>query len=237
MDYENRYVAFIDILGFSDLVRRSSEDLDLLSRIASVLANVGAYRNSIYEDENHHLVGVEVSTFSDCIVVSAKCSDVGLGVVVGMVITIYHSLLHQGVFTRGAISKGGLIHNRDIVFGPGLISAYGLESTTALYPRVIFDSSVLKDFLGFASGDEVKKLKRRGEDGLWFVHVFESEFLKRAGFLNGVENSQSFMALGRKEIEDGLKSAVSLSIRAKVTWLANYFNEFARSCGLPEIEV
>lgn len=237
MKFEDRYVAFIDILGFSDLVRRSSADADLLGRLATVLGDISNYKESVYVDERRHLVGAEVSSFSDCIVISAKCTGVGLGVVIGMVITIYHSLLHQGVFTRGAISKGGMIHNKNVCFGQGLISAYGLESGAALYPRIIFDSSVVEDFSNFTPDDEVRNFKKRGEDGLWFVHVFEKNFLKLVGLLDGVENSQQFMALGRKEIEAGLESSSGLSVKAKVTWLANYFNEFAKSCGLPEIYI
>jgi len=35
--YEERYVAFIDILGFSSLVNRAEKDSSLLERLASVL--------------------------------------------------------------------------------------------------------------------------------------------------------------------------------------------------------
>lgn len=236
MGYEDRYVAFIDILGFSELVRRSSSEADLLGRLVGVLSEIRNYKDSIYKDVNRHLVGLEISSFSDCIVVSAKCSDSGLGFVLGVVIRVYNELFHQGIFLRGAICKGRMIHNEGIVLGQGMISAYKLESGTAMYPRVIFDTEVAEDFLSFKNSDAIKTLMRKGEDGLWFLHVFDVSFLKVLGFLNGIEDSQTFMALGRKEIEAGINTHSSLAIKAKNVWLANYFNEFARACGLPEIK-
>ena len=35
--YEEHYVAFIDVLGFSDLVKRSEEDCELLQKIVELL--------------------------------------------------------------------------------------------------------------------------------------------------------------------------------------------------------
>lgn len=236
MDYEDRYVAFIDILGFSELVRRSSSEADLLERLVKVLSEIRGYQNSVYKDDSRHLVGLEISSFSDCIVVSAKCSDSGLGFVLGVVIRVYNELFHQGIFIRGAICKGKMIHNENIVLGQGVISAYKLESGTAMYPRIIFDTDVAEDFLSFESASAIKTLMRKGEDGLWFLHVFDVNFLKVLGLLRGIENSQAFMALARKEIEEGISTHSSLSIKAKNVWLANYFNDFAKACGLPEIK-
>lgn len=45
------------------------------------------------------------------------------------------------------------------------------------------------------------------------------------------------MKLGRKEIEKAFRSnADNLAVKAKIGWLARYFNEYAVSCGLPKIQ-
>ena len=46
------------------------------------------------------------------------------------------------------------------------------------------------------------------------------------------------MALGREEIENAFRSnAGNLAVKAKIGWLARYFNEYAVSFGLPKIQV
>ena len=48
--------------------------------------------------------------------------------------------------------------------------------------------------------------------------------------------SPSQLRDGWQQIETGRRSAGNLSIRSKIGWLARYFNEYAVSFGLPEIQ-
>jgi len=45
------------------------------------------------------------------------------------------------------------------------------------------------------------------------------------------------MDLGRQEIEKALRLANTLSVKAKIGWLAKYFNEYVVNLGLPEIQI
>jgi hypothetical protein len=129
--YEERHVAFIDILAFSSLVNRAEADANLLERLASVLeeqemySEIGKKMDDLGNKDPQGFFKnmFRMSTFSDSIVISTKINLIGLGLITMLVATICNRLLHQGIFTRGAISKGKLIHTNTIVLGAGLIRA------------------------------------------------------------------------------------------------------------------
>ena len=49
--------------------------------------------------------------------------------------------------------------------------------------------------------------------------------------------NHSYMVVGRRAIEEALCSADNLAVKAKVGWLARYFNQYAAPFGLPEIQI
>ena len=135
--YEERYVAFIDILAFRPLVNRAEEDAKLLERLASVLEEQEMYSaletnmDSLGKNDPKGFFQnmFRMSTFSDSILISTKINPIGLGLITMLSTIICNRLLHQGIFTRGAISRGKLIHTNAIALGSGLIKAYELERT------------------------------------------------------------------------------------------------------------
>jgi hypothetical protein len=132
--YSNRVVAFIDILGFKELIRDDRE------------ADIFAALKLAKESENgqfHNAPGMRLTAFSDSIVVSDEVGD-GFGYVRLLHFTSYlvWQLLEMGVLTRGGIGHGRLHHENGIVFGHALIEAYELESKQAIYPRILVPESV-----------------------------------------------------------------------------------------------
>jgi hypothetical protein len=79
----------------------------------------------------------------------------------------------MGFFIRGAVTIGDLYHDREVVFGPGLVRAYDLESNTAIYPRIVLDPNVVElaqlqvPFITF-------------EDGVRFLDPFTEAFVEAA---------------------------------------------------------
>ena len=51
----------------------------------------------------------------------------------------------NGALIRRAVVRGQLYDDGSIVFGPGLIEAYKLESETAFYPRVVVSRAVCEE--------------------------------------------------------------------------------------------
>ncbi len=165
MNYENRLIAFIDILGFKEIVRSSETDdskIELLYSVLEYLKKWEVPKNwnlrlvEIEEDaqkkgvENFDIRGKTNSTsFSDSIVVSVRV-DNNINEMASTLIAnlafIGAVLFEKGILLRGGITIGNLIHNENgTVFGQGLIDAYQLESNNAKFPRIILSNKLIKE--------------------------------------------------------------------------------------------
>lgn len=151
-EYEDRYVAFVDILGFANIVeasRRAPEHIGRLHRALSQLSNRA-------QEGRSGAHAVEASSFSDTVVVSAPISVEGLLVIFDAVSGFTADLLSMNMLLRGAVVKGKLLHSERAIFGPALVHAYHLESTVSFHPRVMVDNSVLNDIDEFSKDDRYK---------------------------------------------------------------------------------
>lgn len=163
--YEKRLVAFIDILGFKEIVKQSENDISKIKLINSVLNYLKNWESQekwdlrlVEIEEDAQKRGIEnfdirektnITAFSDSIVVSVKLDD-EINEMASTLITnlayIGAILLEQGILFRGAITVGNLIHiENGTVFGQGLIDSYKLESNSAKYPRIILSDKLLKE--------------------------------------------------------------------------------------------
>lgn len=243
LQYEERYVAFIDVLGFKSLVDRAEADAKLLERLATNLEEVRTYSalgatmdaSAINDPENFFHNMFRMSTFSDSIIISTKINLIGLGLIAMLSGIMCNKLLHQGIFTRGAISAGKLIHTESIAFGAGLIRSYSLENSAAIYPRILIDERIVHDMDALAKQGGSPELRRQDFDGLWHLHILHSSLSHNAAS-DSKELDSEYMALARQEIEDAFRSAENLAVKAKIFWLARYFNEYADSLGLRKIQ-
>jgi hypothetical protein len=81
------------------------------------------------------------------------------------------ALLHEGFFTRGAICKGLLHQDDQMVFGEALINAHALEATVVKYPRIMITKDVVEDaFNSDMSNDDLAHFKK-AKDGPHYLHV------------------------------------------------------------------
>lgn len=162
--YEERLVAFIDILGFKEIVKQSEKDPSKVELIYSVLNYLKNWEVSekwdlklveIEEDaqkrgvENFDIRGKTNSTsFSDSIVVSVKVDNNTNEMASTLIVNLANIgaiLFEQGILFRGGLTIGNIIHNENgTVFGQGLIDAYQLESKNAKYPRIILSDRLIR---------------------------------------------------------------------------------------------
>ena len=171
-EYEDRIVAFVDILGFKQLVNESIKDSNKISEIFSYLKYLKAWENdgkndwsikkelyfnpiteSITNDQEAKYDVLETTSctcFSDSLVVSVPYDNQNINerfsALVANLIYIGGKLIQAGVAWRGGMTVGNLIHEDNIVMGPALIEAYQLEQNKAVYPRIIL-SEVLREKL------------------------------------------------------------------------------------------
>ena len=135
IEYVDRLVAFIDVLGFKNLVYSETND-----RIESYYDLVLSSFKEAVEKR-----GFEFLLISDSIVIYCENSKINLHEMIKMINIFQSVLIGNKILIRGAISHGHLFVNKsqNIIVGPGLINAYNLESK-AVFPRVIIDRTLIK---------------------------------------------------------------------------------------------
>jgi hypothetical protein len=144
-DYKTKAFAWVDILGFKNLVdslhspHGSKEaSFDQIAKVMEKIQNRIENHNSVRPDEISN--DFQITAFSDSIVVSADPTNAH-----GLVSTtrwISQQLMSNGVLTRGAIVLDEILHKGAVVFGRALIRAYELESKSVIWPRYIIDPNL-----------------------------------------------------------------------------------------------
>lgn len=164
IEYEERIVAFIDILGFNSLIKESEKNSSVLEKLFNALTYLktlerptGWNINRIETEEDAQKKGVNlfkiddktnVTCFSDSIIVSVNLQNIGVNEAVSTLIAnlsyISSYLLSEDILIRGGLTYGNLIHNENgIVLGQALIDAYKTESQLSVYPRILLSKELL----------------------------------------------------------------------------------------------
>jgi len=147
--FEERAVAFVDVLGFKSLVEQatsSDKALSQLSELVELLEGVvPKLDETVDRSIPRHLIPKH-NCISDCIILSAPVSDAGrssyngLEVVIMRVIQLTHFFLDAGYLVRGGISVGKVWHTESNIVGPAYQEAYLLEAN-GNEPMVVLSDS------------------------------------------------------------------------------------------------
>lgn len=247
--YRNSLVAFIDILGFSVLINKSSFDSQKRKKVEKI---VNFVRDIIFVQEKilqpDDPFYLQVSFISDSIVISTDApksgNDPQLLNILKYTGSIGLSLLAIGVPCRGAIVTGKIFHFREpnfnTVVGPALVNAHNLEKTVAVYPRIVVDNSIynlFKEYLSteYALGDldTWKDLLKLDQDGEWFINLFHQIFVVNVQtlFLYGPEyEDDDILKQAGNSIIEGLKESKSQTREQdKYNWLLSQYLPYATS--------
>ncbi|UOY08909.1 hypothetical protein L0P88_10225 [Muricauda sp. SCSIO 64092] len=230
--YEERACLFLDILGFSEHVRQSTDknNLEVTSKareISELLNLLPIKMRSIGESNRNR----RITQFSDSIVVSFALSDKNAFVeLLDDIMRIIINFILKGYLVRGGISYGKLFHNDNLVFGPAMITAYELESRIAIYPRVIFDKELVDTLIQNGDTDlkslllndvESSYFWKEDFDGKYYLNFFKgSEF-----YMDEHEYYRTFLRELRIFITKALKNRSSQTVRTKYGWLRTKYNE------------
>lgn len=149
IEFENRAVAFIDVLGFKSVVDSSMQDqkkLCELSELITVLESIVPNLNGTVDQSVPKELIPKHIYISDSIILSAPLrSDAiprycGLSTLVMRVIQISHILLLKGYLIRGGISVGNVWHTDSNIVGVTYQEAYQIETETKV-PRIELSQS------------------------------------------------------------------------------------------------
>src|SRR5262245_24359913 len=141
--YEDRYCAFVDILGFRQLVARVEARSMRLQAVRNLLNTI--HRPAEEARFSRRGMDFRAQSISDAIAISSRPTLAGLWQMVYSLENLTLELLAEGYLARGALVRGNLYHDDTMVFGDALLRAYALESTVVRYPRIMVTSEVARD--------------------------------------------------------------------------------------------
>lgn len=164
---QERFIVFIDLLGFGTLVERSATEAGLPEKILEALLSIQpeAIHDDAYASINTELAPPEeleevkevarefnkavracnpvtITYFSDSLVISAPKEDV---IASQMILDLMAKLSirlwnDHSLLLRGGLTLGKLVHKENgPLFGPAMNRAYELESKVAKHPRILID--------------------------------------------------------------------------------------------------
>ena len=227
--YKDRYIVFIDILGFKDIVNKSNNDNKKAEEILENLKCIERIKKE--NDEIFELTSINrrVTIFSDSIIISYPLLHSESGCFLSLVLDIIYitiELLDKGVYIRGGMTYGKLYHENNICFGPAMVEVYSLEQE-AIYPRIIIDKKTIEKALESPGLDrypitfeEIKNLIKI-EDNIYYI-----DFLSNA--LDEIEEKEkvnNFFSNIKKNITSHLNNKdYSEEVLKKYKWFVNYYN-------------
>ena len=198
--YQDCVLAYLDILGWSELTRESQSCPEIIAELDA------AIRTSVEGWEGRTpLHMIQFAQFSDHLCISCPTS-VGYSVtpVLHWVGAIALRLVKMGYATRGAIVAGPLVHTGNRIFGPALVEAHEIESKVAKYPRLVLSDRAVE--LVATEPPPVRPVRRKDVDGLTFVDIF--------AVVESVEEIEKIRAaLARRPHRE------ALDVRSKRGWL------------------
>ena len=237
-EYQNRFVSFIDILGFANAIERSATSQTLTNGIHEAL-RTAPFSSPLHGPPSYpagmtYSETVKSTNFSDSIVISAERSICGLATVIEMSRAFSCVLLQLGMLTRGGIACGQLIHEDRLIFGPGLVSAYRIESQTAKVARIIMDEETTAFVQESKTDRNVSEYfdasLRVDADGFTYLHVLREMGEDIAAGKNG-SLQEGWWGTARRNILNQLAEAKGEPFANKVEWFANYYNREVAVCG------
>lgn len=222
--YEKRIVIFIDILGFSNLVKNT--DLDNLRKeenkekarknLENLIAALIFINNEISKIKNSKIASIQLSQFSDSLVISILESSDDLILIFYYLKSLQINLLNNyKILIRGGIVNGKIIHNEKMLLGPAMVDAYTLESKCANSPRIVVMPSVVKMYERYLKENEVlddEKVLGKDYDGTFYVDYFnnisDDYDIDKMEYYNKID-----------EIIQGNSRSKDVSIKIKYYWM------------------
>lgn len=181
MEFNDRFVAFLDILGFKEILKRDNQEVERIMHIISdVTQDVTTVSgHGIIPDDN-----ITQTVLSDSIVLSIPAPGIikdaykNFRFLLHVVEKIQFKCALEDVWIRGGISWGNLHHELSggNVIGQGLVNAYLFEQT-AHYPRVLIDPSIIPDYFGKLGCSATRSAFISEINMTWGASVYSGKFI------------------------------------------------------------
>ena len=174
MKSEVRIIAFLDILGFKELIEYSERENDYTK-----LSNLITKSTKVFNMLNA-MKDFQLTQFSDSFVLSCKSLEMGDSIVFIMHLRdLIDLFLSENILLRGGVTIGKVIHTKKILMGPAMNRAYELESRFANCPRVIIDKDLFDYWETCLYEYNVENMFTvfKDDDGLYFIDYINKGYL------------------------------------------------------------
>lgn len=233
MNYDERIVCFIDILGFKHIIENTVDihgnDIpDKIKEIDMILYNILDF-NRNYSGFDYSKIRA-VTQFSDSVVISFKVDLDDIFITFSDIQYIIMNFFKFGYIIRGGICYGKVIHTTEKIFGPAMVKAYEMESKEAIYPRVLVSSSIIQylkkksksnNYEHADKANIILELINKDMDNLYYIDFLMSiEF----EFDDPHFDFADYLMHVSKTIKKGLCSTDN-SVLSKYQWLAKKYNK------------
>ncbi|MCZ8293272.1 MAG: hypothetical protein O9312_07130 [Hylemonella sp.] len=237
--YETRIVAFLDILGWKSAIGHGGSDLvKALGKTLAQLQWVANHFNSLSGllPKDMRWPGNPVMTqFSDSLVISVEDSNQGKEVLQTALLVLTSNLIDPGYLLRGGVTRGEIFHDGNLVFGPGLIQAYDLESKFASTPRVILSRELSVEWEGRDTSGALPWAP--SPDGYLFFN-FLPPYMGNPFFTDPQLWQKRLSPVRDLILKKARETGCPEDVFAKYVWLAGYFDRVCDEqpqCGVEKV--
>lgn len=219
---ENKYIAYLDVLGFKELVY--SKQTDKLETYFT------AIRETL-DDLKYEKKSIKSLLVSDSTILVSPDSSEDFKVLLLAVQTIQSRLALKDIWIRGAICYGEVYYDdlSNIIVGKGLIDAYLLEQE-AKYPRVIINTSIIPRIAANSQEFLLKINPPNENSGIpkmklvhnWFKYIQSDSYFVSYGhrIVHEAMNDRSLNDIHKIILENLYSSQKNYE---KYLWVKNYF--------------
>ena len=196
LEAPQQIVAFIDILGFSEIIKQfdRGELPEILEELQQAIVPAAKYLKMPRQGGSMPDFSpapafwlwkecLDTRLFSDCLCAAAPLEYkeydffTQFQFMYMYLVTYQELLMGSGFFTRGAITIGSHYASDNMIFSGGLVEAYALETKAANFPRIIL-SERIKTELSKYKETQQKKLNYmlvEDGDGFTFLNHFNAD--------------------------------------------------------------
>jgi hypothetical protein len=219
---QDRLIGYLDILGWSEIVRDEKRAGDVAGAMLEVQAEKDTFEFGRLLTRADY--SVQVSEFSDCVAFSCDLeSEPAREQLLRRICRLYLLWLHRGFLCRGALVVGRAVHVDNLIYGTGVVDAYHLEREVAVYPRIVVREGDI---------DRVNLRDRllRMDDGVAFLNPMLHWLppAEPAATRDQITRSLKTEHRAWKERRDELKeNSAPAKVIAKHDWLLSYLEKCA----------
>jgi hypothetical protein len=228
-------VAFIDILGFSNIATTSATIEDsqaVLDKIAEAIDDSRKFVRETIPEEELQLGGRWATKFfSDNLAFGYPLGESAEERARGAMFIVRSAQRYQlkmamnGFFVRGALTQGPVCLTDEIIFGSALIECYMLESKASIVPRIVLAEPLQRLITNayrevtIERSPESAQAVCRDVDGWWFVNYLEAA--KRDGAIQW-----ELVERHKATILESLSHTTRHDVLPKYGWACRYHNVF-----------